>query len=53
MTVTFEETDGKTLVTLEHAGWEIFGDQAAQAREEYDHGWPVVLGRFVELAATA
>ncbi len=51
--VTFEETEGKTLVTLEHAGWEIFGDQAAQAREEYDHGWPVVLGRFVELAATA
>ena len=53
VTVTFEETDGKTLVTLEHAGWEVFGDLAAQAREEYDHGWPVVLGRFVEAAATA
>jgi uncharacterized protein YndB with AHSA1/START domain len=53
VTVTFEETDGKTLVTLEHAGWEVFGDLAAQAREEYDHGWPVVLGCFVELAATA
>ena len=53
VTVTFEDTDGKTLVTLEHAGWEIFGDQAAQARQEYDHGWAVVLGRFVELAATA
>ncbi len=50
VTVTFEETDGKTWCTLEHAGWEIFGDQAAQAREKYDHGWPVVLGRFVELA---
>jgi uncharacterized protein YndB with AHSA1/START domain len=51
--VTFEETDGKTLVTLEHAGWEVFGDQAAQARESYDHGWPVVLARFVQLTDTA
>jgi uncharacterized protein YndB with AHSA1/START domain len=46
VTVTFEESDGKTLVRLEHAGWEIFGEYAAQAREEYDHGWPVVLGAY-------
>jgi len=51
VTVTFEETDGKTLVTLEHGGWEVFGEHAAQAREEYDHGWPVVLGRYVEQVA--
>jgi uncharacterized protein YndB with AHSA1/START domain len=49
--VTFEDADGKTLVTLEHSGWEIFGDHAAQAREEYDHGWPVVLDAYVARAA--
>ena len=29
VTVTFEETDGKTLVLLEHSGWEVFGERAA------------------------
>ncbi len=37
--------DGQTLVTLEHAGWEVFADPAA-ARAEYDHGWPMVLERY-------
>ena len=46
VTVTFEETDGKTLVTLEHTGWESFGDRAAQARASYQQGWPVVLGGY-------
>ena len=46
--VTFEETDGKTLVTLEHTGWESFGERAAEARENYASGWPVVLGRYAE-----
>jgi uncharacterized protein YciI len=36
---------GQTLVRLQHAGWEAFADPAA-ARAEYDHGWPLVLGRF-------
>lgn len=45
--VRFEEADGKTLVVLEHSGWEVFGEEAAQAREEYDHGWPTVLDSFV------
>jgi uncharacterized protein YciI len=43
--VTFTAAGGQTLVRLEHAGWEIFGDPAA-ARAEYDHGWPMVLDRF-------
>jgi uncharacterized protein YndB with AHSA1/START domain len=46
VTVTFEETDGKTLVTLEHTGWESFGDRAAEARENYEGGWTVVLGGY-------
>jgi uncharacterized protein YciI len=36
---------GQTLVRLEHTGWEAFADPAA-ARAEYDHGWPLVLGRY-------
>ena len=52
MTVTFEETDGKTLVTLEHTGWESFGEQA-EARENYSKGWTVVLGGYAARFASA
>jgi uncharacterized protein YndB with AHSA1/START domain len=45
--VTFEEHDGKTLVTLEHTGWESFGEQAAEARDNYAGGWTTVLGHYV------
>ncbi len=47
--VTFAAADSRTLVTLEHAGWEVFADPAA-ARAEYDHGWPMVLDRFRDCA---
>jgi uncharacterized protein YciI len=40
----------QTLVRLEHTGWEAFDDPAA-ARAEYDHGWPLVLGRYQEHVA--
>jgi uncharacterized protein YciI len=44
--VTFAAAEpGQTLVRLEHTGWEAFADPAA-ARAEYDHGWPLVLGRY-------
>jgi uncharacterized protein YciI len=44
--VTFTAAEaGQTLVRLEHSGWEAFADPAA-ARAEYDHGWPMVLGRY-------
>ena len=46
VTVTFEDQDGKTLVRLEHSGWEVFGEQAQAARDEYGHGWPVVLDQY-------
>jgi uncharacterized protein YndB with AHSA1/START domain len=51
--VTFVETDGKTLVTLEHTGWESFGERAAEARENYRQGWAVVLGAYVAQFAAA
>ena len=38
-------SDGQTLVTLEHRGWERFADPAA-ARAEYDQGWPQVLRAY-------
>jgi uncharacterized protein YciI len=44
--VTFEERAQRTLVSLQHSGWEAFDDPAA-ARAEYDHGWPVVLDRYL------
>jgi uncharacterized protein YndB with AHSA1/START domain len=53
VTVTFEESDEKTLVTLEHTGWESFGDRAAQARENYEQGWAVVLGAYAARLAAA
>jgi uncharacterized protein YciI/uncharacterized protein YndB with AHSA1/START domain len=38
--------DGQTLVTLEHSGWERLADPVP-AREDYGHGWPVVLDSYV------
>jgi uncharacterized protein YciI len=43
--VTFAKAGTQTLVMLVHTGWDAFADPAA-ARAEYDHGWPMVLGRY-------
>ncbi len=43
--VTFTQADAQTLVTLTHTGWERFADPA-EARAEYELGWPVVLGTY-------
>jgi uncharacterized protein YciI len=43
--VTFTQADAQTLVTLTHTGWERFADPA-EARAEYEQGWPVVLGTY-------
>ena len=43
--VSFTPADAQTLVTLTHTGWERFADPA-QARAEYEQGWPVVLGTY-------
>jgi uncharacterized protein YndB with AHSA1/START domain/uncharacterized protein YciI len=39
-------TDGQTLVTLEHRGWERLANGVA-ARTQYSQGWPLVLGGYV------
>ncbi len=41
-----EEGAGQTRVRLEHTGWDAFDDPAS-ARAEYDHGWPLVLDRYM------
>ena len=48
--ITFAAAASQTLVTVEHSGWEALEDPAA-ARAEYDHGWPMVLGRYCDYAA--
>jgi activator of Hsp90 ATPase-like protein len=48
--VTFAAADVQTLVSVKHTGWDAFADPAA-ARAEYDHGWPLVLGRYQEHVA--
>jgi uncharacterized protein YciI len=45
VTVTFAGAGAETLVALRHDGWDVF-DEPAAAREEYDHGWPTVLGHY-------
>jgi uncharacterized protein YndB with AHSA1/START domain/uncharacterized protein YciI len=41
-----------TLVTLVHRGWERLADPQA-ARDEYENGWPVVVGRYGRHTASA
>ena len=49
VTVTFAPTGdpATTLVTLEHSGWEAYGDPEA-ARNEYAGGWVTVLARYAD-----
>lgn len=43
--VAFTPRETRTVVTLEHTGWDVFDDPAA-ARSEYDNGWPRVLSSY-------
>lgn len=54
VTVSFTPTGDPdaTLVTLEHAGWEIYADPEA-ARDDYAGGWVTVLGRYAEACPAA
>lgn len=51
VTVTFHDRGERTLVVLEHTGWEIFADPDA-ARAEYDGGWVGVLDRYQDATAS-
>ena len=44
--VRFEAEGDATRVDLEHRGWEILAADAQQTRDNYDNGWPTVLGFY-------
>lgn len=44
--VMFSDVDGGTRVDLEHSHWERLGPNGAEARNGYNEGWDLVLGRF-------
>ena len=48
--VAFTSGREGTRVELVHTGWERLGDRMAEAMANYDAGWDVVLGRYVESA---
>ena len=57
VTVTFTEVDdpgdlvrARTLVRIEHTGWEVFADPTS-SRAEYGEGWPIVLDCFAAAVA--
>lgn len=45
LSVRFTDLDGSTAVSLEHRGWHRLADPQG-TRDEYDRGWPLVLGAF-------
>jgi uncharacterized protein YndB with AHSA1/START domain len=51
--VTFEEEGSGTRVTLEHRGFEGYGEAGAEMRDSVggDEGWPAIMQRYAELAA--
>ena len=44
--VRFTPDGDRTLLELEHRGWEIRGEKAPDVRASYDSGWDVVLGHY-------
>ena len=44
--VRFTAEGSGTRVDLEHRGWEILAEEGQQTRDNYDSGWPTVLGYF-------
>jgi uncharacterized protein YndB with AHSA1/START domain/uncharacterized protein YciI len=45
LSVRFTDLDGSTAVSLEHRGWHRLADPQG-AHDEYERGWPLVLGAF-------
>jgi hypothetical protein len=48
--IAFVADGAQTLVTLEHSGWDGYDDPAG-ARDDYDRGWPWMLGLFRDQAS--
>ena len=48
--IRFSATGTGTTLELEHRGWEALGERAEAYRTDYDNGWDVVLGRYLDRA---
>jgi uncharacterized protein YndB with AHSA1/START domain len=48
--LTFTAEGEATRVDLRHWGWEKLGDRMAETLADYDEGWNLVIGRYVEHA---
>jgi hypothetical protein len=53
LTVRFTAAAGGCEVHLQHDGWAASGDADGARHDRYEHGWAVVLGRFVASAGVA
>ena len=53
LSLRFHADEGGTRVVLEHAGWEILGDEAEATRNGYDGGWESVFGEAYAAAVLA
>ena len=49
--VTFEQTSEGTKVTLEHRGFEVWGEPGAEMRGSVEGGWATLLERYAGRAA--
>jgi hypothetical protein len=50
LAVQFREAEGGCAITLRHDGWAVRGADAQPIRDNYQHGWALVLGRFATFA---
>jgi hypothetical protein len=51
--VTFHEAGAGTRVTLEHRGFEAYGEAGTGMRDSVggEEGWPVIMRRYEQAAA--
>lgn len=51
LSVRFTPSHAGCVVDLRHDGWGVRGAAAPSVRDEYQHGWALVLGRYAAAAA--
>jgi uncharacterized protein YndB with AHSA1/START domain len=46
VTWTLKEESGKTLVVIEHVGFEVYGDKMDETKSHHIKGWEMFFGNF-------